>query len=324
MKGFTTAVLLAALSAAVGSTDLRADNYPSQPVRIIVPNAAGGVLDIAARKIMDKVSKSMGQPVIIDNKPGANGFIAAEAAAKAKPDGYTVFLASVSHLCTNPSLYASLPYDPVRDFAPVTLGASGQPVLMVNPQLPVRTLGEFIAYVRARPGKVTYGSPGVGSPQHLAMVHFEQLTGAQMVHVPYKNSPQVLTDLIGDQIHAAVEYASMAAPHVQAGKLRGLAVVGSHRKPALPDIPTAAEAGLPGFEITAWYGYVVPAGTPPEIVARLHKELTAALKSKEYVEFVESFGSTVVASTPEQFAATMKQERTRLAKIIAEAGIRLD
>ncbi len=324
MKALTSVVLAASLSAVAGLTDLQAQNYPSQPIRIVVPNAAGGTLDIAARKIMDKLSKSMGQPVIVDNRPGANGFIAAEAVAKAKPDGYTLLLAASSHLCTNPSLFTNLPYDPVRDFAPITLGASGQPLLMVNPQLPIQTLAEFIAYAKARPGQVTYGTPGVGSPQHLAMALFEQLTGAQMVHVPYKNNPQVLTDLIGGQIHAAVEFASMAAPHIQAGKLRGLAVVGSHRKPALPDIPTAAEAGLPGFEITGWYGYLVPAGTPPEIIARLHKELTAALRSKEYVDFVESFGSNVVASTPQEFATTIKLEQTRWAKIIAQAGVRLD
>jgi tripartite-type tricarboxylate transporter receptor subunit TctC len=308
----------------VGLADVHAENYPRQPIRIIVPNAAGGVLDIAARKIMDKLSKFMGQPVIVDNKPGANGFIAAEAAAKAKPDGYTLLLAASSHLCTNPSLFSNLPYDPVRDFAPVTLGASGQPVLMVNLQLPVQTLAEFIAYSRAHPGRVTYGTPGVGTPQHLAMALFEQLTGTQLVHVPYKNQPQVLTDLIGGQIHATVEFASTATPHIQAGKLRGLAVVGSRRKPALLEIPTAAEAGLPGFEITGWYGYLVPAGTPPKIITRLHKELTAALRSKEYVDFVESFGSTVVASTPDEFAATIKLEQTRWAKVIAQAGVRLD
>jgi tripartite-type tricarboxylate transporter receptor subunit TctC len=324
MKALTNAVLAALLSAIGGLADLRAEDYPSHPIRIIVPTAAGGVLDIAARKIMDKLSKSMGQPVIVDNRPGANGFIAAEAAAKAKPDGYTVFLGATTHLCINPSLFSSLPYHPVRDFAPVTLGVSGHPILLINPQLPVRTLAEFIAYAKARPGQVTYGDPGVGSPQHLAMELFEQLTGTDMVHVPYKNQPEVLTDLIGGQIQAAVEYASMAAPHVQAGKLRGLAIVGSRRKPALPDIPTAAEAGLPGFESTAWYGYLVPAGTPPEIIARLHKDLTAALKTKEYVEFVESFGSTVVASTPEEFAATIKLDRARWAKIIAQAGVRLD
>jgi tripartite-type tricarboxylate transporter receptor subunit TctC len=324
MKTLMNVFLAGLLSIAGAVSDVRADDYPARPIRIIVPNAAGGVLDIAARKIMDKLSKSMGQPVIIDNRPGANGLIAAEAAARSKPDGYTLFMGATNHLCINPSLFSSLPYHPLRDFAPVTLGASGQPILLTNPRLPSRTLSEFIAHAKARPGQVTYGSPGVGSPQHLAMELFEQLTGADLVHVPYKNHPQVLTDLIGGQIDSAVEYASMAAPHLQAGKLQGLAIVGSRRKPAVPDIPTAAEAGLPGFETTAWYGYLVPAGTPREIIARLHKDLTAALKSKEYVEFVESFGSSVVASTPEEFATTIKLEQTRWARIIAQAGVRLD
>ncbi len=305
-------------------TGARADDYPSQPVRIVVPGAAGGVLDIAVRKISDKLSRSLGQPVIVDNRPGANGFIAAEAVAKAKPDGYTVLLAAVSHLCTNQSLFSNMPYHPVRDFAPVTLAAGGQPILLVNPSLPVRTVSELVAYAKARPGRVTYGSPGMGSPQHLAMELFGQLTGVQMLHVPYKNNPQVATDLIGGQIDTAVEYASMMAPHILSGKIRALAVVGDHRKPALPEIPTAAEVGVPGFEITAWYGYVVPSGTAPAIIARLHKDFTAALKSKEYVEFVESFGSTVYATTPEDFAARIKADTLHWANVIKQAGVKVE
>jgi tripartite-type tricarboxylate transporter receptor subunit TctC len=180
--------LLAVLSVCVTPHGL-AENYPSHPILIIVPGAAGGVLDINARKIADKFAQLMGQPVIVDNRPGANGSIAAEAAARAKPDGYTVFLAAVSTLCINPALYKHLPYDPVKDFAPVTLAAVGHPVLLVNQQVPAKTLPEFIAYAKARPGQLTYGSPGVGSANHMIVEYFQQLTGVQMVHVPYKNQP---------------------------------------------------------------------------------------------------------------------------------------
>jgi tripartite-type tricarboxylate transporter receptor subunit TctC len=225
----------------------QADTYPSQPIRIIVPAAAGGVLDVNARRLSETLSRSLGQPVIVDNRPGANGFIDAEAAARARPDGHTIFLAAVNVLCINPALFGKLPYDPVRDYAPITLLGRGYPILLVSPQLPVKTLSEFIEYARARPGKVTYGSPAIGSPQHIAGELLEQLAGVDMVHIPYKNAPQVMTDLIGGQIDATIDFASVAVPQVKAGKVRALAIVGPRRKPAIPDIPTAAELGLPGI-----------------------------------------------------------------------------
>jgi tripartite-type tricarboxylate transporter receptor subunit TctC len=301
-----------------------AEDYPSRPIRIIVPSAAGGVLDINARRIADKFALLMGQPVIVENRPGANGFIAAEAAARAKPDGYTVFLAPVSTLCINPALYASLPYDPVKDFAPVTLAARGHPILLVNPLVPAKTLSEFIAYAKARPGQLTYGSPSVGSPQHVFVELFRQLTGVQMVHVPYKNQPQIMIDLIAGQIQVAVEYASVAAPHVKAGKVRALAIAGPRRKPVIPDVPTAAELGLPGFDLAAWNGYLVPAGTPPQVIAKLHKELTAALKSPDFTDYISSLGSEVVASTPEEFATFIKLERARWLKVVKETGVSVE
>lgn len=301
-----------------------AENFPSQPVRIVVPGAAGGVLDIAARKISDKLSRSLGQPVIVENRPGANGFVAAEAVAKAKPDGYTMLLAAISHLCTNPSLFHTMPYDPIRDFSPVTLGAGGEPILLVNPALPINTVAELIAYAKAHPGKVTYGSPGIGTPQHLVMELFGRMTGVDMLHVPYKNNPQIATDLIGGTIDTAVEYASMMAPYIQSGKVRAVAVAGEYRKPAFPSVPTAAEAGVPGFKVFAWYGYVVPAGTPAPVIARLNKDLTAALKSKDYVDFVESLGSRVLASSPEEFAERIRADTTLWAKVIKQANIKVE
>ena len=301
-----------------------AQAYPSRPIRIIVPAAAGGVQDVIARRLTDKLTRSLGQPVVVDNRPGANGFIGAEAAARAKPDGYTVLFAAVNVLCINPALFQSLPYDPVRDFAPITLAGRGSPILLVNPRAPVKSLSEFIQYAKARPGQVTYGSPAVGSPQHIAAKLLEQLAGVEMVHVPYKNQPQVITDLIGGQIDMTIEFASVATPHVQAGKVRALAIVGPRRKPVLPDIPTAAELGLPGFDLTAWNGFLVPAGTPPEIVARLNKEFVSALRQPELVAWIESLGSEVVPSTPDEFARYMKLELGRWSKIVKDAKVQIE
>ena len=301
-----------------------AEPYPSQPIRIIVPAAAGGVLDVLIRRLTDKLSRSLGQPIVVDNRPGANGLIGADAAARAKPDGYTVFFAAANVLCVNPALYSKLPYDPVRDFAPVTLGARGNPILLVSPRLPVKTLSEFIAYAKARPGQVTYGSPAIGSAQHIASKLLEQLAGVDMVHVPYKNQPQVIVDLIGGHIDMAIEFAAVAIPHIKAGKVRALAIVGPRRKPAIPDVPTAAELGLPAFDLASWNGFLVPSGTPPEIVARLNKEIVAALRQPDFVEWVDNNGSDVVASTPDEFASYMKAELVRWSKIVKDAKIQVE
>ena len=301
-----------------------AQTYPNRPVRFILPAAAGGVQDVVMRRLTDGLSRSLGQPVVVENRPGANGFIGAEAAARAKPDGYTVLFAAVNVLCINPALFSEMPYDPVRDFTPVTLAGRGNPILLVGQKLPVRTFSEFIEYVRARPGKVTYGSPAVGSPQHIAAKLFEQLTGTHMVHVPYKNQPQVISDLIGGQIDAAIEFPSVAVPYVQAGKIRALSIVGPRRKPAIPDIATAAELGLPAFDLAAWNGFLVPTGTPPEIVARLNKELVAALKQPEFVEWIATLGSEVVASTPDEFASYIAVERVRWSKIVKDTKVRVE
>ena len=306
------------------SSPCLADTYPSRPIRIVVPGAAGGVLDILVRKISDKLVQSLGQPIVIENRPGANGSVGAEAVARAKPDGYTLLFASSSILCINPVLYKALPYDAAKDFAPVTLGTVGSPILLVNLDVPVRSLVEFVAYAKARPGQVTYGTPGIGSNQHMAIELLQHLTGIRMVHVPYKNQPQVMIDLMAGQLHAAVEFAAVATPFVQAGKMRAIAIIGPERKPLLPDVPTAADQGFPEFEITSWNGYLVPAGTPPEIIARLNRALTAAMRSSDFVAYMTSNGAHVRAGAPDEFAAFIKSEQGRWAKLVKDTGVHLD
>ena len=301
-----------------------AETYPNRPIHIVVPGAAGGVLDVIARRIGEKMAQSMGQPVVIDNKPGANGFIGAEAAARSKSDGYTLLFAYTSLLCVNPALFGKLPYDPIRDFAPITLGTRGSPILMVNPKLPARTLAEFVAYAKARPGSLTYGSPAVGSVQHIAVKLLEQLTGIEMTHVPYKNQPQILSDLMGGQIDAAIDFAAIAIPHIKAGNVRALAIVGSNRKPVVPETPTAAEAGVPGFEVTAWNGFVVPTGTPSEVVARLNKAIVAAMKDPAFIDWMGTLGGEVVPTTPAEFGTYIKDELTHWTKIIVTAKLQVE
>lgn len=298
---------------------------PSQPVRIVVPYAAGSVADAVTRRISDQLAASLGQPVVIDNRPGANGIIGTDLAAKAKPDGYTLLYGANAPLTINPALYSKLPYQPERDLVPVTLSARGYPLLVVHPQLPAKTLPELIAYAKARPGKLTYGSSGVGSLTHLAMESLEQKTGAFLVHIPYKSSGDAMSDLIAGRIDLLLEFGSVALPHVQAGKIRALAVVGGeHRKPVLPEVPTAAELGMPWFEATGWAAYMVPAGTPPEVIERLNRDFTAALRSTEFKEWVARFGSESHAGTPAEAAAYIAAETDRWAKIIKASGVRAD
>ncbi len=298
--------------------------YPDHPIRIVVPGAAGSVPDVFVRRLSDHMSRTLGQPIVVDNRAGANGIIGAEAAARAKPDGYTIVYGAINVLAINPALFPQLPYDPVRDFAPVSMIARGYPILIVNSSLPVKTLSEFVEYVRARPGKVTYGSPGVGSLQHIATELLQQLTGTYLVHVPYKNQPQVMTDLIGGQLDAAVEYPSVAVPQIKAGKVRALVIVGPKRKPAIPDIPTAQQAGLPAFQAAGWAGFLVPTGTPRDIIERLNKATTAALAQPQFLEWVASNGSEALPSTPEEFAAYIKAETSKWSKVIIDAKVKAE
>jgi tripartite-type tricarboxylate transporter receptor subunit TctC len=299
-----------------------AQAWPSQPLRIVVPFAAGSVADHVARKTAEQMA-ALGQPVVIDNRPGANGIIGTDLAAKSRPDGHTVLLAPVAVLAINPAVYAKLPYQPQRDFTPVTLAARGYPLLLVPQSSPVRTLAELVADAKARPGRLSYGSPGVGSPEHLAMEEFEQRTGSFAVHIPYKIAGDAIADLIAGRLDALIAYSPVAVPHVQSGKLRALAVVGGdQRKPVLPDVPTAAELGMAWFDAAGWNAFVVPAGTPPEVVARLNRELTGALRSAAFRDWLAPFGSEAMPSTPAETASYIAAETERYARIVKASGVR--
>ncbi|MBA2965136.1 MULTISPECIES: Bug family tripartite tricarboxylate transporter substrate binding protein [Ramlibacter] len=318
--------LITALALAVLHPGIAADQgFPARPLRIVVGGATGTVDDAHARKIGDRLAASLGQPVIVENRPGASGILAAEAVANAKPDGYTLLLANVPMLSINPAVYRKLPYDAQRSFAPVSGLVRGTPLLLVSRALPVRTVAELVALARARPGKLSYGSPGVGSVLHLAMKQLEQLHGLQLLHIPYRSGADAVNDLIGGRTEVQVNWAAVAQPHVHAGRLRALAVVGGvARKPALPDVPTAAELGMPAFDATAWSGFVAPAGTPPGVVARLNREIVAAVRAQDYLDWLTLLGGEPIAGTPAEFAHLIEAEFERWGKVVQAAGVTVE
>src|SRR5712692_6831258 len=258
-----------------------AQGYPSKPIRLIVPFAAGGGNDNVARLVGKRLSDGLGQQIIIDNRPGAGGVVGAELAAKSAPDGYTLFLGGVGSHAINPNLHERLLYDPIRDFAPVILLASAPLILVLHPSVPADSIREFIALARAKPDQLNYASNGNGSSSHLAAVMFDSMAGVDMVHVPYKGLSPALTDLLSGRVQLMFSSVVAILPHIKAGKLRGLAVTGSRRLASMPNLPTIAESGLPGYEASSWYGVLAPAGTPREIVARLNAELVKALEQPE-------------------------------------------
>jgi len=315
--------VLAALAALLLNPAL-AQIYPSKPVRLIVPFAAGGGNDNVARLVGKRLSDSLGQPVVVDNRPGAGGVVGAELAAKAAPDGYTLFLGGVGSHAINPNLHEKLPYDPVRDFAPIELLAQAPLVLVVHPSVPARDIAEFIAYARAHPGKLNFASNGNGSSSQLAAVMFGSMAGVDMVHVPYKGLSPALTDLLSGQVQLMFSSVVAILPHIKAGKLRGLATTGAKRLASLPELPTLAESGLPGYEASSWYGILAPAGTPRDIVMKLNAELSKALEQPEVKNSLLAEGAEPAGGSPEAFAAHIRAEKERLGKLIRDAKIRLE
>ena len=318
-------VLAAASAAALAQTPSTASGqaYPSRPIRIVVAYTPAGTTDILARAIGQKMTESWGQPVIVDNRPGANGNIGTELAARATPDGYTILMATAATHSINNTLYPGLAWDAVRDFAPIGLVALVPNILVVNNALPVRSVKELIAYARANPDKLTHGSPGNGSTSHLSMELFKSLTGTRMIHVPYKGSAPVLADLTGGQISLTMDNIPVYLPHAQADKIRALAVGSAKRAPAAPDLPTAAEAGVPGLIAVSWFGLVAPARAPQRVVDQLSKETARILKLPDVHKRISDLGAEPVGGTPQEYAAFIKAEINKWRKVIQAAGVRV-
>jgi len=315
------ALLLALLAFAAVAA---AQDYPRKPLRLIVPFSPGGGNDTVARAIGSQLAAQLGQPVLIDNRAGAGGIVGAELAAHSAPDGYTLFLGGVGSLAVNPNLHAHLPYDALKDFAPITLLASAPSVLVAHPSIPAATIQAFTAYARANPGKLNYASNGNGSSAQLAAVLYESMAGVRMVHVPYKGLAPALVDLLAGQVQ--LMFSSMVAilPHIKAGRLRALAVTGRERSALLPEVPTLAESGLPGYEAGSWYGILAPAGTPAPIVARLHEELVRALQDPQVRERLAAEGAQTVGSSPAEFERYIAAESARTGKLLRDANIRME
>lgn len=296
--------------------------YPEKPIRLVVPYTPGGVTDLLARAVGEKLGKSLGQSVVVDNRPGGGANIGADLVAKSPPDGYTLLMGSAATHAINSSLYRQIPYDHVKDFAPVTLVAKVPNILVVHPSVPAQSVKELIALAKAKPGQLNFGSSGSGGTIHLSGELFKSMAGIDMVHIPYKGSAPAVTDLLGGQIQ--VMFDSSVIPYVNAGKLRALGVTSARRSSALPDVPTIAEAGLPGYEATAWFGILAPAGTPREIITKLNTEIVRALNDPEMQERLRSQGAEVAGNTPEEFAAFIKAETQKWAKVVKESGARVD
>jgi tripartite-type tricarboxylate transporter receptor subunit TctC len=301
-----------------------AQTYPTKSVRMVVPFAAGaGSNDIMARLIAQKLTDNFGQQFVVDNRPGASGIIGCDIVAKAQPDGYTVLMMSLTFTVL-PSLFSKLPYDTVKDLTPVTLVASAPLMLVVNPSVPVKSVAEFIAYAKANPGKLNFGSGGAGATPHLAGEMLKSMAGLQVTHIPYKGGAPALADLVGGQIQFMLENIPGTLPFAKAGKLRALAVTDLKRSPLLPDLPTLDESGLKGYQIVGWNGLFVPAGTPPATVNKLHAGVVAALALADVKERLAILGADGVGDSPQHFAAFIKADIAKWAKVVKDAGIKVE
>ena len=295
-------------------------DYPSRPVRIIVPSPPSGGTDIVARVLAQHFSNAFRQQFFVENKPGAGNVIGIEAAARAAPDGYTL-LVSASTIALNSVLYQKVPYDPVRDFTPITLAATAPNILVVNPKLPINSVADLIAAAKAQPGKLTYGTPGIGTSPHLCMELLKSMAGVDLQHVPYKGTAAAVTDIIGGQIDVAFATALTAKPLIDAGRLRALAVSGPRRSDALPNVPPVAEAGVPGYEAMQWYGLLAPAGTPAAVIQRVHAQAMVALRSPEMKARLAADGAEPLGTTPAEFGAYIKRELDKWARVRDAAHI---
>ncbi len=298
--------------------------YPSKPLKMVMPFPAGGPTDILGRLLGQKLTEAWGQNVVIDNRPGGAGMIGGALAAKSPADGYTLFLGGLTTLALAPFVQRNMPYDPIRDFQPVTQTTTSPLLLMVHPSLPVKTVKEFLALARARPGEINYASSGPGGSGHLAGELFKMVTKTNLVHVPYRGAPPALTDLMSGQVQVMFGTMLAAVPQVRVGKIRAIAVTGPRRSSAVPDVPTFAESGLLGYDASSWNGILVPAGTPRAIVDKLNAELVKILRTSNVLDRLVNDGPIPVGNTPEEFAAFIKAEQAKWGKVIREAKIRID
>jgi tripartite-type tricarboxylate transporter receptor subunit TctC len=308
----------------VASSAALAQAYPSKPIRMVVPFPAGGTTDILARAAGQKMSEAWGQPVVVDNRPGAGGNIGSDAVAKSPNDGYTLLMGTVGTHAINASLYAKMPYDHVKDFAPVVLVAGVPNVLVVHPSVPANSVQQLIAYGKANPGKLNFASSGSGTSIHLSGELFKTMTGVQMTHVPYKGSAPAVSDLLGGQVQLMFDNLPSALPHIKAGKLKALGVTSRTRAASLPDVPTIHEAGVPGFDATSWFGLLAPAGTPRDVVTKVNAEVAKWLASPDGKEKLAAAGANAAGGTPEDFAKHIAAETTKWAKVVKDSGAKVD
>ena len=302
----------------------QAQTYPTKPVRIVVTIGPGSAGDLLSRLLAEPLAKGLGQSVIVDNRPGAGGNLAASIVAKSPPDGYNLFLTTISTHGINPTLYRELPFDPIRDFAPITLSATSPNVLVVHPSLPASNVKQLIAFAKQRPGEITYSSGGTGTSQHMSGALFDLMAGIRTSHVPYKATPQSVTAVMSGEVVMSFASVSVAQPSVRAGKLRGLGVTSGKRVSAWPHMPTIAETGLPGFDVAAWFGYSATGGTPTAVVQRLNSELRKAQNDPTVRSRLNEQGMEVLESSPEEFSRYIRDEITKWGKVVKAAGARAD
>ena len=298
--------------------------YPARPIRLVVPFPPGGAVDFYARVVQQPLSEALGQQLVIDNKAGASGMVGAESVAKSPPDGYTLLLGNIASLAINVGLYAKMPYDPLKDLTPIVRTVDVNYVLVVHPSVPANTVPELVAYAKANPGKLSYGSAGSGSLPHLGTELFKAQTGIDMLHVPYKGGGPMVTDLLGGTVQVVIGDQANLMPHVQSGKLRALAVATPKRSPNSPHLPTIAESGLPGYDSTAWQGLAGPAGLPPDVVKRLNEAFNMVMAMPAVRDKLTGGGLEVVGGTPEQFARFIAAEITKWTKIAKDVGAKVD
>jgi tripartite-type tricarboxylate transporter receptor subunit TctC len=322
--GAVMALLLFAVMPFTASAPAAGQAYPVKPVRMVLPYPPGGGSDTIGRPLAQKLSESLGQQVVVENRGGANGNIGMEHAARAAPDGYTIVFALTAQLAVNPALYGKVPYDPVKDFAPITLLGTGAYILVVHPSLPAKTLKQLIALAKAQPGQIAYSSSGNGSGGHLAAELMNSMAGIRMLHVPYKGGGPALVDLIAGQVQVLFSTQLASWPHIQGGRIRALAVSTAKRPASIPDLPTIAEAGLPGYDSGVWYGVLAPAGTSREIITRLNGEIVRALNLPDYRGLLVNNAIDPIGSPPEQLGQYIKSELVKWAKVVKDAGVRVD